>query len=557
MSKILFLTSSHVKMSHISFLLKDYDIDLVPPPDYGKPYDEPRIYDRDLLLEKSIIDANQRLARNISILKAEDKTSEVLDLQFESSEAYGQALTSDHQHKIFFIEDTSVKINALSRSKEVPGVDIKYWMRENNFYTVDALLKSKRNNRKVSVRSDIVLYLPPALRDSNGETYKVFTGIVDGNIVDEEKKFDVNPVYPWLDNKSFNKWFVPDGATEVLSLLPIEESLNFDFRKLALQKLICFLESKGLAKKKRIIEPPQIQGELFLSQDFIFCGPTCSGKTVLAFLISRRYGYQHVEASDFMRKSFLDKYGFDSDLSIHEFARNTLLSDPGVVANQVADYVLLMKPYRFIITGFRSIKEFEVLKSRLNRDDMKLVYIDSPLEVRYERSLKRARSDSANSIEEFERQNKLQQDMGLLEVKKHSIVILNNESLMSYLKGSVKGLITSDEYVSKLSHRALENKVFLPLEQVLMVALLVEEESGRTPLTTAEIAKVVERDFLNLRQKPNGSTLAVNKNNVSRFFNQKSNIHFKAVKSGKVIKYQLSQTGKSAALGVVRKFSGT
>ncbi|WP_460042458.1 non-canonical purine NTP pyrophosphatase [Pseudomonas sp. S2_H01] len=554
MFKIIFLTSSNVKMSHVTFLMKEYDVELIPPPDYGKPYHEPRIYDRARLLEESLNDANQRLARNISILKQEEDVSQALRLGLEEDEQ-SHALTSDHQHRIFFIEDTSVRIDALSQSKEVPGVDIKYWMRENNFYDVDGLLKSKKNNRRVSVRSDIVLYLPPALRDSSGEIYKIFTGIVEGVIVEREEKFDVNSLYPWLDNKSFNKWFVPAGADTVFSLLPIEQSLYFDFRKVAVDKLLLFLEGKGLVRKRRAVAPPQTQGELFLSQDFIFCGPTCSGKTILAFLVSRKYGYQHIEASDFMRKAFLDRHGLDSGLSIHEFAKETLASDPGVVANQVADYILSTSPYRFIVTGFRSLNEVEVLSARLNRSDIKLIYIDSPIHVRYIRSLRRGRNDKAESFDEFQYQNSLQEDMGLSGLRNSSSVIRNEGGLISYLKGTIKGLITSDEYVDKLSYDVLNKRVFLPLEQVLMVALLVEEEYMRTPLTTSEIARVVTRDFLNLREKSVGQTVAVNKNNVSRFFNQKSNIHFRAVKTDKGIKYQLSQTGKSAALAILRSLN--
>lgn len=541
-------------MAHVSFLVKNYDVELVPPPDYGKPYHEPRIYDRKKLLEESINDANQRLARNISILKPDENTSEALELGFDGM-GQSTALTSDHQHKIFFIEDTSVRIDALSRSKEIPGVDIKYWMRENNFYDVDSLLKKKSNNRLASVRSDIVLYLPPALRESGGEIYKIFTGIVDGSIVEEEEKFEVNSLYPWLDNKSFNKWFVPAGMDKVLSLLPIDDSLRFDFRKVAVDRMLEFLEDKGLIRKKGEIEPPQTQGELFLSQDFIFCGPTCSGKTILAFLISRKYGYQHIEASDFMRKTFLDRHGLDSNLSIHEFAKETLASDPGIVANQIANYILLNKPYRFIVTGFRSLKEVDVLRGRLNRYDVRLIYIDSPIEVRYERSLKRGRNDKAESYSDFVYQNSLQEDMGLLDLREKSSVISNEDSLISYLKGAVKGLITSEEYVGKLSYSALTKKAFLPLEQVLMIALLIEEEQKRTPLTTSEIARVVATNFINLREKSGGAVVAVNKNNVSRFFNQRSNIHFKVVKTEKGIKYQLSQTGKSAALAILRSLN--
>lgn len=85
-------------------------------------------------------------------------------------------------------------------------------MRETSFSDLDNRLKTLGNNRKVIVRSDIVLYLPPNLRSAPDETYRIFVGKSEGTIVDTEVPFETNKLYPWLDNKTFNKWFVPKGA---------------------------------------------------------------------------------------------------------------------------------------------------------------------------------------------------------------------------------------------------------------------------------------------------------------------------------------------------------
>ena len=45
----------------------------------------------------------------------------------------------------------------------------------------------------------------------NGDTL-VFVGKETGRILDEEIEYQSNLVFPWLDNKSFNKWFQPDGV---------------------------------------------------------------------------------------------------------------------------------------------------------------------------------------------------------------------------------------------------------------------------------------------------------------------------------------------------------
>src|SRR6202000_1969532 len=125
----------------------------------------------------------------------------------------------------FILEDTSVRIDALStKTLEVPGVDIKYWMADQTFSSLDTLLRRASNNRRVTVRSDVLLHIPTNLRTAwrmNSE-FVVFKGEQGGRIVETEQLFDTNVVYPWLDNRSFNRWFVPEGAERPFGALPIE-----------------------------------------------------------------------------------------------------------------------------------------------------------------------------------------------------------------------------------------------------------------------------------------------------------------------------------------------
>lgn len=555
MFKIIFLTSSKLKISHFTYLLRDYDIELMPPPDYGKPYIEPRIYDRDKLLELSVNSANQRLARKAAFKEESDAVTLPIEL---STSVENLLIPSDHQNRIFFLEDTSVVIEALSRGREYPGVDIKYWMRDNDFESIDRQLKRRKNNRRVFVRSDLVLYLPPALRDRNeGSIYKVFTGRSEGYITEVDESFEVNSLYPWLDNKTFNKWFVPDGESRVISQLPIQKALKHDFRKKALDLMLAFLESKRVIRRAEIIphQIPYSQIELFPSSDFIFCGPTCSGKTVLAFFISKKFGYLHIEASDFMKKVFHERHGLDSALDIHIFAKETLISEPGIIANQVADYILKTQPYRFVVTGFRSSEEIKVLKARLNREDIKLIYIDAPVGVRFLRNKLRARSDVSEDINGFILRNAVQDSMGLSDIRNISTVVENDNTLFYYLRNMIKKFIPSESHVDNSRHTLCGVSVYLSLEKVILISLLLEEQAGKIPLTTSEIARSITASLLCLRTKADGVVVLVNKNNVSRYFNQKFSVNFKVVKVDKVIKYQLSQTGKSAAIALLKELS--
>src|SRR6185436_16463107 len=135
------------------------------------------------------------------------------------------------------------------------------------------------------------------------------------------------PLYPWLDNKTFNKWFIPDGYDMVFSLLPIEEAERCDFRKGAFQEMLSFFEEQGFisqqpARDSIILHQRNLFPEQLL---FIVCGPTCAGKTTLAHYIASQYPYYHIEASDYMYLSYYRSHGVGSSVFIGDFAENALL----------------------------------------------------------------------------------------------------------------------------------------------------------------------------------------------------------------------------------------
>lgn len=157
MNEIYFITSNRTKLMHARHLSRDYDVLVCPQKHYGVGYKEPKISDREKLLEDSIKDAMHRLEK-----------------------AGFQPFS-----KILFIEDTSVIIKSLSTDEEYPGTDIKFWMRENDFSSVDSMLKSVSNDRRVEVRSDIVLCFPQNNKDST-LSFKRFTSSARGSIVEHE-----------------------------------------------------------------------------------------------------------------------------------------------------------------------------------------------------------------------------------------------------------------------------------------------------------------------------------------------------------------------------------
>ena len=134
MTDITFVTSNLTKLAHARYLCRDYQVNILHYKKlfYGVGYEEPRIDDRKQLLTESFKDAVTRWKKNVT----------------------------ERDNRFFFIEDSSVKIDALSEGgNEVPGVDIKYWMVETNFNWLDQELRNKGNNRNCSVTSHVMLFL--------------------------------------------------------------------------------------------------------------------------------------------------------------------------------------------------------------------------------------------------------------------------------------------------------------------------------------------------------------------------------------------------------------
>ena len=277
-------------------------------------YDEPRLDNREDLLRASYHSALKQRQRA------------------------GQSVQS-----AFFLEDTSVRIDALSTTSEVPGVNIKFWMQGMTFGRLNELIQLAGGSRFVTVRSDIVVHVPKKFRRALGiETEFLWIhGITEGRIVEFDTAHSVNLAYPWLHEQSFNRWFIPSGAEVTLNSLPIELANTYDFRAKAFSSM---LEKIGplIAKRAPTPRPPK---QLLLPRVkpippiLVICGYSCAGKTTLATALSQQLGYLHLEASDFMQAAFWQRYGPASAIPIGEFAEAALQDEPWIAAEPIANFI--------------------------------------------------------------------------------------------------------------------------------------------------------------------------------------------------------------------------
>lgn len=523
MLELTFITSSNIKLNHANHLCKNYTVNVVgyKKKYYGKGYDEPRIYERDELLKHSIDDAFRRWKKNIS----------------------------RPEEKFFFIEDTSVIIHALSQDGiEVPGVDIKYWMQENDFQSVDKILKRHGNDRRVTVRSDVLLMLTSSLKKEGEEPFVRFTSETHGTIVDYEHDITTNPFYPWLDNKTFNKWFVPDGCELPISMLSISEADKHDFRAGAFLSMLNFLEDNKLiqCKDNESSFASMTQVGLPIGMPFfIVSGPTCAGKTTLAEYMVNRYGYYHIEASDFMYLHYYKKLGIGSSITISEFAKKALAEKPDIVVEEILKYLETIEERPVIITGLRTIKEIEAFFQKYKGSySIEIVSVNANENIRLNRYLIRNRGGTATR-EKFYIDSQLQYEMGLASlIEKYSEnTVINDGTLEGFYNKFVnryeKELSNINQFISQ-DIRKIKPKA---LEDAILISLYINKSNY---LTTAEIAKLINKTFSDMN-------IEKSKNNVSRYFNQSYYPYFEAIRDNGVNKYRLSQTGNMHARWLLNK----
>jgi inosine/xanthosine triphosphate pyrophosphatase family protein/dephospho-CoA kinase len=391
---------------------------------------------------------------------------------------------------LFFVEDTSLRVESLSTpTMDFPGLAVKEWFVQTSFEDFDADLRRKGNDRRAVVKSDIALHLP-------GLNHPVFFhGHSEGVVASSSPNFDENPQFPWLTPKSFNGWFIPDGCDKRLGEMSLEESWGYDFRTQCLEKLISRLEEYTALLnipgphyvRKGTAESPQqlrLSGMEIVGTALMVVGHTCAGKTTFGEYASQKHGLRFIEASSILRL-IEDKLGIhDADPFLA--AKKTLGSyGPDVVARKILELFQQEPDRGFVITGFRTIEEVELVRGHFPH--VRVVFVEASERTRYQRHIERVRSPAVRSLEEFRKIDQEQWSFGLLRVAEEfaDIKVINEGNLDEYYR-KIDAIVggTQEESVHGIArnlrpkHDAEENQLYRCL-----VAL---ESSGR-PLTCDEI----------------------------------------------------------------------
>jgi inosine/xanthosine triphosphate pyrophosphatase family protein/dephospho-CoA kinase len=339
-------------------------------------------------------------------------------------------------NSLFFVEDTSVRIDALSKDDaDVPGLAVKEWFAETRFEQLDQELRQRGNNRSATVFSDIALHVPGLNRPV------LVTGETRGRVADSPPEFKRSEQYPWLTPTTFNGWFIPEGATKRLGEMKFEESLAFDFRVRSLTALVDRLEEYAAILNlgthsysvRRSLDPSSGAG--LFGDDislYVVVGKVCAGKTTFAHQASTppRH-YQAIEASNIMRL-LAQEVGIKGPSAFYTARELLQQKGPDIIARRIVSMYGEELKHEHVITGFRTIEELEFIREKI--PTCKVIVIDASERTRFERYLQRGRRTGGTTLQEFQAHDKEQWLFGLLPVAHDfaDIRILNEGTLPEY-----------------------------------------------------------------------------------------------------------------------------
>jgi len=376
---------------------------------------------------------------------------------------------------IFFVEDTSLRLEALSDSSDFPGLKVKEWFASHTFAEVDQLIQDRGGDRRATVKSDIALYVPTLSH------VIFFHGETNGTMAPSPPAFSGSAQYPWLTPTTFKGWFIPENTTKRLGEMEFEESLAFDFRAKSLMKLIACVEEMNVALNlgsslytvrrpeilrsheqlafRELLPPEESEPQILL-----VIGQKCAGKTTLSDYLAGRDGVMVYEASSVLRQLASEATeSVDTADDAFSFLREHGLD---CVAEAIAKYVDRAKANLNVITGLRTVEEVFLLVQRFSQ--ARIVLIDSDTRTRFERHLRRARDAEIQSFRDFQKQDEKQAAFGALRVANEIATdTIRNDGTLEQYRSRIDRLIAALPKSSRVrEHKSELHRTLLALDAV-------------------------------------------------------------------------------------------
>lgn len=419
-----------------------------------------------------------------------------LGSHFLLQEGLAEVLTVVGENQFVFIEDTTIRIEALSApDSDVPGLAAKEWFAGTTFEELDSELRNRGNVRAATVKSDIALHVP----GMKGPLF--FHGETTGVVAGAPPKFQLHSAsHPWLNPSTFNGWFVPEGATKPLGEMSIEEAWGFDFRIRSLTMLIkrlqeftFVLNAPPTAYRLRSYPVTQVQLSLFGAEQpiFVAIGLPSAGKSYFGTYLSVKRNFIHIEASTVVRaaRESTPIKGASIEQFGEHFHRRFGRDIVGRVLIETVD--IDDTSAGLVISGLRHIEEFEALLSRF--ENATLVYIEARERTRFERFLARRRADMDNSFTSFLRRDEENKNFSLVRYGRQlaTLVILNESGLDDY--EDQLEFVASGRTVARPRGLRRTDLRRVALQQKLWFCCLEALHMAQRNMTSTELSSVVGR----------------------------------------------------------------
>jgi dephospho-CoA kinase/inosine/xanthosine triphosphate pyrophosphatase family protein len=435
---------------------------------------------------------------------------------------------------IFFVEDTSLRLEGLSKDLDYPGLAVKEWFLSTSFDELDRELV-KAGDRRAILKSDIALYLPTLSH------HIFFHGETSGRVAPSRPSFAASHQYPWLTPSTFNGWFIPDGSDRRLGEMEFEESLKFDFRAKSLSALITRLEEMNSAlnlsapfytvrKAPSSAAGEQLSFKGVMDADessprvLLVIGFKCAGKTTLSDHLAAQDDVMVVEASSVLRS--LAHEAEESVETPDDAYRFLVQHGLDCVAQAISDFIERGTAKLYVVTGLRTIEEILLLIERFPQAH--IVFVDSDIQARFERHVRRGRDQDVKALADFERQDEQQAHFGVLRVPAEvSTDVLRNDSTVEQFKERIDGLVASlDGHKSPRGGSARRTKSELHRTLVALQALSGSGSCAAISQKTAELG------------------LSVRKYNTNRALKSIPEFAERIKRSGHLLSYRITARGQ-------------
>jgi inosine/xanthosine triphosphate pyrophosphatase family protein/dephospho-CoA kinase len=448
--------------------------------------------------------------------------------------AVSEIVASVGRSSLFFVEDTSVRVEALSNDIDVPGLSVKEWFASTTFEQLDDELFKLGNDRRAVVKSDIALHVPGLIEPI------YFRGETRGLVAPRAYLGPERPQYPWLSPNTFNGWFIPDGCNKTLAEMSLDESWSVDFRIASLVQMVdrlteyaavLNLPAQAYSRRRKSTFREQLSLTPVYRPTFVVVGRICAGKTTFGERAVQAHGMIHVEASRVVQ-TLKDEAGVPKQDPFHLAAAVLDRLGSDAVALKIVQLYEAEIPSGLVITGFRTLEEIEAIRREVPH--AQLILVEASDRVRFHRHLARGRVKGLNTFDAFIGHDQQQASFGLLNVAQDfaDIRIVNEGSIQEYWE-QIDSVISGDSRPSVGGVSYNVRPRYEPYDSQLARCLRALSLAGR-PLDCNEIEQSVRQEGKEIRS-----------NNANQILKALPELAKRLELRGRKVRYEITKAGET------------